>query len=430
MMETVDFSPVYAALAEADFRVRLVSFSALDRYFERAPLPFVSIETSAGIAELARLFETIRFPGAAVAAAALDIDGGTCYFTPTEDARPAAFGILTLAWDPAARRFYDAWGVYPQLRELTGGRPTPQRGLGTAFQELPAPPWWTDRTDAPADSPPGWEAIMDAALILSRYGGETQNGADAGERTIAEIAAALRRPPPGRVPENETQRVLLASLMLSPRPERGLELLRQTGFLDAVWPLLAALDRVEPSKEHHPEGNAWNHTLATFRYRKPGPGGTWDLRLSLALLFHDAGKPLAAPSGRRRFNGHAQLGAEEARRFLERLGFAPALAADIAFMVENHMLPAALPRLPPARVAGVIDSPLFPTLLELYRCDESSSFKELDGYYASSAFYRAYLRDRRNPFPDERGMGRPGDLKRGPGRGSGRKGRRSTRFRG
>jgi poly(A) polymerase len=45
-----------------------------------------------------------------------------------------------------------------------------------------------------------------------------------------------------------------------------------------------------------------------------------------------------------------------------------------------------------------MESPLFSTLMELYRCDESSSFKGMDGYYESSAAYQAYLRHRRNPY--------------------------------
>jgi poly(A) polymerase len=48
-------------------------------------------------------------------------------------------------------------------------------------------------------------------------------------------------------------------------------------------------------------------------------------------------------------------------------------------------------------------SPLFPMLLELYRCDESSSFKGLEAYYESSAAYRSYLRYRRNPYRSENG---------------------------
>jgi poly(A) polymerase len=62
------------------------------------------------------------------------------------------------------------------------------------------------------------------------------------------------------------------------------------------------------------------------------------------------------------------------------------------------MLPAALSRLPLIRTGEIMASPLFPTLLELYRCDESSSFKGLDGYYQSSAAYKAYLKYRRNPY--------------------------------
>ncbi|MDR1898763.1 MAG: hypothetical protein LBQ55_01990 [Treponema sp.] len=89
----------------------------------------------------------------------------------------------------------------------------------------------------------------------------------------------------------------------------------------------------------------------------------------------------------------------------------PFLFADtgaVCYLVKNHMLPAALPRLPLRRVEEVITSPLFPVLLELYRCDESSSFKGLDGYYESSATYQSYLKYRWNPYrsADEKKMGK------------------------
>jgi poly(A) polymerase len=190
----------------------------------------------------------------------------------------------------------------------------------------------------------------------------------------------------------------------------GLALLKACGVVEDLWPELDILNDVDHSKEFHPEGNGWNHTLETFRYRKipihknkvptrvSRDPGFQDLRLSLSLLLHDVGKPLAASSGGHRFEGHAELGAGTARKFLERLGFEPSLINDVAFLVRNHMLPAALPRLPLSRTGEILESPLFPTLLELYRCDESSSFKGLDGYYESSAAYQAYLRYRRNPY--------------------------------
>jgi poly(A) polymerase len=190
----------------------------------------------------------------------------------------------------------------------------------------------------------------------------------------------------------------LSGILSSPNPAPGLELLKASDFIAELWPELAAMDGVNHAKEFHPEGNVWNHTLETFSHRKPLSGGGYDLRLSLGLLLHDAGKPLSSSSGNHRFDGHAELGARVARRFMERLEFEPVLTNDICYLVRNHMLPAALKRLPLVRTGEVMGSPLFPVLMELYRCDEASSFKGLDGYYENSAAYQTWLRNLRNPY--------------------------------
>jgi poly(A) polymerase len=67
------------------------------------------------------------------------------------------------------------------------------------------------------------------------------------------------------------------------------------------------------------------------------------------------------------------------------------------------MLPAALKRLPLSKTAEIMASPLFPTLMELYRCDESSSFKGLDRYYENTAAYQAYLKNVKNPYRSKDG---------------------------
>jgi poly(A) polymerase len=120
------------------------------------------------------------------------------------------------------------------------------------------------------------------------------------------------------------------------------------------------------------------------------------------------GKPLAESSGSRRFDGHAELGARLARKFLKDLEFDPFLIEAVFYLVKNHMLPAALPRLPLTRTREILESPLFSTLLELYRCDESSSFKGPAGYYESSSAYQSYLKYRHNPYrsADGKKMGR------------------------
>ena len=138
--------------------------------------------------------------------------------------------------------------------------------------------------------------------------------------------------------------------------------------------------------------------METFRYRKLP-----DFRLSLALLLHDTGKPIAASAEGRRFDRHAELGANTAERFMRRLGFPSRLIGEVSYLVRYHMLPAALPRLPLNRSQDAVENPLFPVLLELYKCDELSTFRGPEGYYEACAAYRGYLRNCRNPLPQRRG---------------------------
>jgi poly(A) polymerase len=397
----MDHTAIFGPLAAAGYGASLRSFSALDRYLGLSPLPFALAETTAGVAALARHLEGLRFPGADIADGAVDAGGQSWYFRcvdpdDSDNFRPS-FGLLSFTQNWITGRFQDPQNNYPLLRKLRdrGKRPLPYSGN----RETPPPdqPWWA-AVNAAADR---CQALTDAAIILARYPDREDNaaGGDPSPRP-AEILRFLEALPRGSPPKPEAQRLLLEALLVSARPDRGLELLKAAGFIRELWPELALLDGVDHSKEFHPEGNVWTHTMETFRYRKPlsRNRGAYDFRLSLGLLLHDVGKPLSASSGSNRFNGHAELGARAARKFLERLGYAPPLIADIHYLVRNHMLPAALPRLPLAKTREILESPLFPTLLELYRCDESSSFKGPDGYYESSAAYQTWLRNRHNPY--------------------------------
>jgi poly(A) polymerase len=444
---------VSETLVSAGYSLSFRGYSALDRYMGFTPLPFIWAETDADISVLAKLFEGLRFPGRELADGAVDTAVCTavntvvctgantgvqcCYFRcidPDDRSRPmddpgASYRLLSLTQDWKTKRFRDPCGLYPLIREMrdgppktpaspegvsggkgrriasppvrasgdaaSGGEPSELMGSGLKSPGLQSPgaePWW----DGIYPGASRYRAVMDGALILARYG----LGNLPRTPVFQTLLRSFQNLSPGAPPNPESQRVLLTALLVSPWPDLGLELLKAAGFVEALWPELALLDNVDHSKEYHPEGNVWKHTLETFRYRKPAVRGrtAYDFRLSLGLLLHDVGKPLAASSGNRRFDGHAELGARAARKFLERLEFDREIIGDIFYLVKNHMLPAALPRLPLTRTEEVLESPLFPTLMELYRCDESSSFKGPDGYYESSSAYQAYLRYRRNPY--------------------------------
>jgi len=368
MGPVTDLAEICSSLAAGGYSVVFHGFSAIDRFLRLPDLPFLWLETDADVAALAKIIENLRFPGTEIADAAVDALGVTCYFRclETHEKSSCSFPLLSFSYDWQKRRFYDPLGVYPLLKSIRKGETvtvTAEKMTVTTFSE-----------------------IMDAALILARYGVPAplvNEAPDWGQKPL---------PPP------EVQRAFLNCLLVSKHPDAALEYLKATGFLDALWPELSAFDSVDHSKEFHPEGNVWNHTLETFRHRKAGTNGAFDLRLSLALLLHDAGKPISASFGSRRFDGHAELGARAARCFLKRLGYESALIEDIFYLVKNHMLPAALKRLPLTKTSEIMRSPLFPTLMELYRCDESSSFKPLDNYHENSAAYQVYLKNLRNPY--------------------------------
>jgi poly(A) polymerase len=399
-------------LISAGFSAYLHGYSAIDSWLssdakQKVNSHTMQVFTNASIADLARLFEDLSFPGVDLADASLVTTAASwlfhCadYIETVESAVNLNFGLtekktlfpklsqftlLDFFQDYSTGVFHDPHGIYPVLREIKQGNCDPFELFKNGLYGKPT------------------QALMDAALILAKYFPQT----DKLDRRICEIF--------NNVNENFTpgvlqQRLLLSQLMISDNPGLGLELLKTSGFIEKFWPELAILDEVDHAKEFHPEGNAWRHTMETFHYRKTGKmsethyvqknrlrPGAFDLCLSLGLLLHDTGKPIAMSAGSRRFDGHAELGEAQTRRFLTRLDFDSALIHDVCFLVRNHMLPAALPRLPLYRTEEIMSSELFPVLLELYRCDESSSFKGLDRYYESSAAYRQFLRNRRNPY--------------------------------
>ena len=371
---------IAGALEKGGFAVRLCSFSALDSYLGLPSLPFTFLETNAGITELARTVEDLYFPGTDIADGASNTGGRRWFFRCKDEGEPApypSYTLLSLVQNFNDGRFFDDLGIYPHIFSL---KKALQKNEGLVLD------WWEELHPRAGC----FQALMDGALILARY--EVMDYPPKG------FAEALNRSGIKSPLGPEIHQALLLGLMASPRPDRGLEFLKTTGFLEKFWPEIARLDEADHAKEFHPEGNAWNHTLQTFSHRKHNAAGEYDLRLSLALLLHDIGKPLAPGSEGRRYNGHAEIGARAAARFLERLEFAPELVNDVSYLVKNHMLPAALARLPLLRTGDIMQSPLFPSLMELYRCDESSSFKGLEDYYENSAAYQAYLRNTKNPF--------------------------------
>lgn len=133
----------------------------------------------------------------------------------------------------------------------------------------------------------------------------------------------------------------------SSRPSRGLELLRDTGWLPH-FPAIAQLAGTPQDPHWHPEGDVFAHTLFCCDALAGLPA--WQAAsperrsmLMLATLAHDFGKPATtrqlAVGGRLRWtsHNHETAGVEPGRAFLESIGCQPAWIDRILPLVANHL---------------------------------------------------------------------------------------------
>jgi poly(A) polymerase len=352
-------------LAKAGIPFREYGVTAVDNYcgLSATQSPdFYLVEGS--IIDLARVFESLLYPSLPYADAGLEVttDDSGARFLCVENLAQEGLGSLAVTdfrRNPLDGRFYDPRGVYTALRE---------RSFDPSGEDQE-------------------NSLFEICLYLSRL--------KTSEATV------LPKPLLPASPSKLWQKDLLSHILQGPNSSAALEFLRDSGFVSKFWPELEALVQVDHAKDCHPEGGGWSHTMEALMYRK-----SRELHLSLAILLHDIGKARSSSREGHRFDKHAEIGAGMASRFLRDLGYSADIVNDVTFMVRWHMLPAALPRIPIASVQNVVFDRRFPMLLELFRCDEFSSFKGPDVYYAACAAYRAFQKFEKNPFRERDGRKR------------------------
>ena len=195
---------------------------------------------------------------------------------------------------------------------------------------------------------------------------------------IQKLAPNIRRISAERIRDE-----LFRLLTEAPRAGAALQLLRDAGLLKEILPEIEALVGVEQPPEFHPEGDVFVHTKLMLDALPEKPA----LRLALAVLLHDVGKPPTAqyvtlPDGtqRWRFENHAHVGADMARAILERLRAPNALADDVCAIIGGHMRIADAPKMRAPKLRRLLGAPTFDDELELHRLDCLSSHAILDVY--------------------------------------------------
>ncbi len=126
----------------------------------------------------------------------------------------------------------------------------------------------------------------------------------------------------------------LSLILTGSHPAEALRDMLECGLLKLILPEM--LDSIGFAQNEFHVDDVFEHTLWVVS-RTPA-----DLRLRLAGLFHDLGKPHTLSvdeQGRRHFYKHEQISAELARSALERLSFPKAVVKDVCLLVAQHMRP-------------------------------------------------------------------------------------------
>jgi poly(A) polymerase len=141
----------------------------------------------------------------------------------------------------------------------------------------------------------------------------------------------------GRITAERVQ-AELSKLILGAEPERGIELLVDTGLADHVLPEVPAM-RLEID-EHHQHKDVYQHSLVVLRQAIDQETEGPDLVLRLAALLHDIGKPATRryePGGGVSFHHHEVVGAKMVRKRLHALRYPKDVIEDVAGLVFLHL---------------------------------------------------------------------------------------------
>jgi poly(A) polymerase len=173
----------------------------------------------------------------------------------------------------------------------------------------------------------------------------------------------------------------IVKILTEGHAKRGFTLLAESGLLTVLLPEIAALQGVEQSPDHHPEGDVFTHTLLCLDKLEAGRHGE---ALALAVLLHDVAKPACAErrdDGRITFHQHCERGAPIAAEIcLSRLRRSRDTADRVAWLVENHLRHVQAPQMRVATLKRFLAQPAMDDLLELTRIDALSGSGDLTAY--------------------------------------------------
>jgi poly(A) polymerase len=144
-----------------------------------------------------------------------------------------------------------------------------------------------------------------------------------------------------------------------------------------LLPEIDAMKGVEQSREYHPEGDVFSHTLLAL-----GQLHSSSETLAYGCLLHDVGKPVCRQRDGERltFYGHTEKGAAMAEAILKRLKRSRWTWKRVAYLVRNHLRHMQAPRMRLSTLKRFLGEDGIDELLELTRIDALAANGDLQYY--------------------------------------------------
>jgi poly(A) polymerase len=176
-------------------------------------------------------------------------------------------------------------------------------------------------------------STLDRAMDALDLAARVAEGAPHGPRLVAPVEAfrELAKKDPRAV------RARLDRVIMAPDPETGLDLLLDSGALDAVFPEVSAMVGMSDGEWRHKD--VWKHTKQVVRQAVP------KLEVRWGALFHDIGKVKTRSiddQGKVHFFGHAEVGTrmfDKLDRRMPLFSGEPALKDTVRFLILHHLRP-------------------------------------------------------------------------------------------
>lgn len=126
----------------------------------------------------------------------------------------------------------------------------------------------------------------------------------------------------------------LIKMIIDKNRAKAFEDMEDLGLLQIILPEIQAMKGVAQPVEYHNGRDVFEHTMAALHSIPEGEA----LSLYWSTLLHDSGKPDTFElTDRIRFDGHAEVSAQHARKILKRLNFKRSFVEQVSWLCEHHM---------------------------------------------------------------------------------------------